>query len=940
MAIPIEGGEMTGPNAPKIGRREFLGEAALAGGLGLVKGVIPSSNLKVAILVDGADQVAESPTAKWATAQLEKSLSGRGVTVKRLARFDRHAKFDLWVVASGPENALARRVAGKAGVTLPERDESLALAVGKLDGKEVLLAAGRDARGLSYALLELADRVQYSNEAADALKLSQPVTEEPANAVRAINRCFVSNVEDKPWYNDRLFWKSYFSMLAAQRFNRFCLSFGLAYDFTRDITDCYFHFAYPFLVAVAGYNVRAVGLPDEERDHNLEMLRFISETAVERGLDFQLGLWTHAYLWHDSPHANYTISGLTPATQAAYCRDALRTVLKACPSIGGVVIRTHGESGVPEGSYGFWAKLFSGAADCGRKVGINLHAKGIDQRMIDVALATGLPVSVSPKYWAEHLGLPYHQASIRELEEPPRNGPTSKFFSLSSGSRSFMRYSYGDLHQAGRRYELYTRIWPGTQRMLLWGDPVTSPVYARDMQFCGETGVDLFEPLNFKGRRGSGLPGGRCAYAEAALKPKYGWQKFLYTYRMWGRRLYKPDLDPEVYRRFLRKRFGAATPAVESALSFASRILPLITSAYGPSAANNIYWPEMYANMRIVETGAKTIYFDTRNPKTFGNASSFDPAMFSCADEFATEMLKGPASGRFSPIEVAQWLEHMAGGAEKSLREANSRAADRTSPEFRRFLADVEIQIGLGRFFAAKFRAAVLYAIYAQTGNAGALDEALVAYHRARNVWAAFAERAKNVYVADITYGPEPNLRGNWMDRLAAIDDDIAEMEKLRQKPGAGTDSGSKYGVEQVKRAIRSALGKPVRPHLKWIHVPAPHFQPNAALAIELEMDSAAGTEKISAVRLHYRHVNQAEEYVSEKMERSGGRYHASIPATYTQSPFHLQYFFEVTAGNGMAWLLPGYDPNQPRQPYFVVQQHAAGGSSRLDGHDDALIAG
>ena len=40
--------------------------------------------------------------------------------------------------------------------------------------------------------------------------------------------------------------------------------------------------------------------------------------------------------------------------------------------------------------------------------------------MIDTALATGLPVKMSPKYWAEHMGLPYHQAGIRELEMPPK----------------------------------------------------------------------------------------------------------------------------------------------------------------------------------------------------------------------------------------------------------------------------------------------------------------------------------------------------------------------------------------------------------------------------------------------------------------------------------------------------------------------------------------
>ena len=84
-----------------------------------------------------------------------------------------------------------------------------------------------------------------------------------------------------------------------------------------------------------GYDVRASGLGDEERDRNLDTLRYIGDQATRRGLHFQLGLWTHAYQWTDSPDANYTISGLDPATHAAYCRDALTALLQACPGIHG-----------------------------------------------------------------------------------------------------------------------------------------------------------------------------------------------------------------------------------------------------------------------------------------------------------------------------------------------------------------------------------------------------------------------------------------------------------------------------------------------------------------------------------------------------------------------------------------------------------------------------
>jgi hypothetical protein len=911
---------MTTRKEAGLNRREFLRRSAVASGFGLASTILGAPQSSVTIVTDPEDPVSSAPAVQWAAGELEKALSERGIAVRRLTRIESSGGGDLCILASGSAQSLARKLLQAANASIPPGAEALGLAHGTFAGRPVVLACGSDIRGLIYGLLELADRVRCSGSPLAAFNLRQPVIEQPANAIRVINRSFESDIEDRPWYHDREFWPPYLSMLAAQRFNRFNLSFGLGYDFTRNITDCYFHFAYPFLLAVPGYDVRAVGLPDTERDHNLEMLRFISDQTVARGLDFQLGLWTHAFQWVDSPQANYTISGLTPETQAAYCRDALHAVLNACPAISSLAFRVHGESGVAEGSYDFWETVFDGVVKSGRRIEINMHAKGIDQRLIDVALATGMPVTVSPKFWAEHMGLPYHQASIRGLEKP-RAAKQGDFFALSSGSRNFLRYSYGDLLTADRRYGVYTRIWPGTERVLLWGDPVAAAACGRAAGFCGEQGVDLFEPLSFKGRRGSGIPGGRCGYQDATLRPQYDWQKFLYTYRVWGRHLYNPGTDPEVCRRFLRKQFGAAALAVEAALAQASRILPLVTTAHGPSAANNAYWPEMYTNMAIAGTGEKSIYGDTPDPRVFGNASSFDPEIFSSVNDCAKEMLSGERSGRFSPVDVAQWLEDMSDSVTKQLAEAEATALDRQIPEFRRMAIDVAIQAGLGNFFAGKFRAGVLYAIFAQSGDHTAVEQGLTAYRRARTAWANLAERARGVYAADVTYGPEKHLRGHWLDRLAAIDEDIAAMEKEKGSSAQTKEASASSDQVQIEQAIREALGRTVRPGNPWHHVPASAFQPGTPLPIELEVEKSKASGSSLSARLKYRHVNQAENYDVTEMKQRDGRYYAEIPAAYTLSSYSLQYFFEVHEGPKQALLLPGFDSNLATQPYFVVRR-------------------
>lgn len=701
----------------------------------------------------------------------------------------------------------------------------------------------------------------------------------PANSVRGVQRLFTSEVEDKPWFYDREMWPKYLAMLAANGFNRFNLSFGIGYDFLRGVTDAYFLFAYPFLLSIPGYNVRAVNLPDVERDRNLETLRFISDQTAAHGLHFQLGIWMHGYQWENSPHPNYTIEGLNSDNHGPYCRDALTALLKACPAISGVTFRIHGESGVAEASYSFWQTVFDGVKRCGRKVEIDMHAKGIDQQMIDIGLATGMPVKVSPKFWAEHMGMPYHQADIRDQEVPKADHRDNGLMALSAGSRSFTRYGYADLMREDRRFEILWRIWPGTQRLLLWADPVFAAGYARAFQFCGSSGVEIMEPLSFKGRRGSGLAGpqGRCAYADASLRPRWDWEKYLDTYRVWGRKLSNPEAKVEV----------------EPALAAASRILPIITTTHLPSAANNNYWPEIYTNQSMIEP-PKTGYSDTPSPKVFGNTSPLDPQLFSRINDFAGEMLGGERSGKYSPIEVAQWLEDLAQAAAKPLKD-------------RRMSIDVAIQSGLGRFFAAKFRAGVLYSIHERTGDRAALEEAIQRYRVAREAWAALSEKAKDVYVSNITVGELPWLQGHWLDRLPAIDSDIALLEKRLTTATATSDP-------KVRAAVAEALGRPKRPPVAMRHRAPALFQRKQPLTLEL-----SGPE-FSSARLYYRHVNQAERWQSAAMERKSAAHAAAIPGDYTDSPYPLQYYFELKSAPDRVWLYPGFPADLAGQPYYVVR--------------------
>jgi hypothetical protein len=350
----------------------------------------------------------------------------------------------------------------------------------------------------------------------------------------------------------------------------------------------------------------------------------------------------------------------------------------------------------------------------------------------------------------------------------------------------------------------------------------------------------------------------------------------------------------------------------------ANRVLPLVTSAHLSSASNHAFWPEIYDNMPIVLGSERSPYSDTPTPRCFGTVSPLDPQLFSAIVDHAGDLLGGRANPRYSPIEVAQWLEDYTAASAQALTNARVQATSHTSPEFRRMEEDVLIQNGLGRFFAAKLRSGVLFEIYQHTGNPEAGELALAQYKKAREAWATMAVRANNVYRPDITYGDIPQRRGHWSDRLPGIDKDIAAMrDKLQTPPTPAAPAPN------IEGAIRSATGKPIRPSVRCTHTPAASFHAGQPVSLSLLVPGITAHDAPNAVRLYYRHVNQAERWSSTEMQRGHDGYNASIPGDYTNSVYPLQYYFELQRGADEAWLYPAFNATLSNQPYYAVAKRS-----------------
>ncbi|MDV3249725.1 hypothetical protein DevBK_00125 [Devosia sp. BK] len=835
----------------------------------------------------------------WAAQELAQALRQRDVT----AAFGLDTTGGVVIEVAGAGVAAS----SGAGASYPQEAEAMAL---DRSGDHILVW-GFDARGIVYALTELADRVRNA-PGENLFEGVFSLVEKPTARIRSMARLFCAEEEDKLWYYDKQQWRDYLTMLASNRFNRFSLTLGMGYNYPYHnpwISDVYFYFPYPFLLALEGYNIDVKELSAEERDQNLEMLAFIGRECARRGLEFQLALWTQRYDFDDVPCANYTVRGVTDDNLGPYCRDAITALLRHVPEITGLTFRVHVEGGIAEGEYGFWEEAFAGVAAAGRPVEIDMHGKGLDHKMIDIARRSGMPFAASPKYLAEHMGPPYHQSAIRDKEYPPELAKSERE-QLSEGSRKFLRYSYGDLLTRDKDYKVIYRIWPGTQRVLLWGDPVFAAGYGRSSMFAGSDGVEWCEPQSFKGRMGTGMPGQRFNYKRQGYATRQDWRKYDYQYRVWGRLLYNPEAPRQSWMRWLERECGTLAEVCEKGLSWASRVLPLVTLTHGPSASNNHYWPEIYTNLGLIEGSGKRAYgFDMEGPTRFGNAPTFDSVLFTSPREFAELLLAGKTSHRYTPLDVAGWLDEMAKGCEIALTAARS-SPDYARAEPQRILADVEILGGMARHFAEKFKASCWAELFIATKASELIEPMLGHARNAVLAWERLSAISRELYHDDLTYGPQSWLRGSWHTRLPEMQAELLDLEALRGL--GGTESVA--GTPALTKAIAALKGhRPTRSHPQNA-VTTAAFTGGDPLPIRIDMRAEEPPV------LHYRHINQAERWQSMPMEADGSGYKATIPAEYTKSDFHLQYFVSLRQ-DGQSTLIPGLAADLANEPYVTVMQ-------------------
>lgn len=699
--------------------------AILAPGLPATGIAAPSD---LTIVVDGPLGAPSS----FGLEKLGRVLQARTISPIRKGSVGDATSSQILLVGTSSNSPSIRSLVGQGKLPLSNKKESLAVKRLKDQGKDLVVIAGADERGLMYALLEIARQIDLLPKDSAVFGAIKEASESPSSPVRSMAVFLHSADDEKEWYYSKDYWEQYFGMLAEDRWNTFNLVFSHQTPYLAPM--------YPFHVTVDKYpEVKANGLSDAQREKNLEMLRTISSLARDRGLDFTLSVWQQI-AWEKDERGRgqeSMVTGYNRKNMTDYTYLALTKLLRECPGITGLQLRLNYESGInfDEQTAFFRDGVFRAAKEAGRPILIEIRDIGLLRETLEAALATGLPVRVSHKYWAEHMVFPYHPAKF------------------------IWTYSYGDWLKYPRQAEQIYQVWSlGSHRLLTWGDPEYVERFAPTTTMGESAGFEICSPLPQKGF--GNAPGAWRIFRDKE-REYYRWEfeRYWSTYLLFGRLTYNPDEGEAVWIGELGRRFGSeAAGPISRAYRSASQVVSLIAGT-ALSNYNMGTWPEK-------DMGGLINYYLHLKP--------YDQGRFRGFLELVDDTLSGRSSGRLSPEAIASRLEAIAADTDRALDQARPLIRS-GQKEFWATDMDFRILSGMARYFADKIRATVRLGFFYGSGDVGQLRQAVKSAEAALATWKQLSARAEKIYSDNLVFGP--GSVGHWKDNIRFAEDDVKQLK-------------------------------------------------------------------------------------------------------------------------------------------------------------------
>ncbi len=786
------------------------------------------------------------PGTRHGLGKLRKALQSGKVIFEEVNGLQASQGQTLLVLGTA-ESTVVQTLTNPLGIALPQPAEALRIEVSNWKGRPTYLVIGADDRGLMYALLDIASRITWADDPDFPLSEVHAILEAPAVAERSLSIYTMHKSDFERRFFNAAYWTQYLDMLAENRFNTFALLF--AYE-----NAGYLAPPYPYFLTVDDFpEVEVVGWTPSLQQRYRDGLNHLIAMAHKRGLAFTLGIWDHIYRGGvqtggvEADHEAtlpWRVTGLTADNLVDYSAAALKEFLHQVPNLDTLQFRMHGESGLTEAEMDrFWAQIYDIIVTEAPQLRLDARAKGFPDHLIDLAIQKGINLRVCTKYWMEQMGPPFHPTHIHPQNQHDR------------------RHSYADLLQYPQRYRILWRLWNGgTSRILLWGDPDYVRRFVDSTQLYNGDGFDVNEPLATK-----------MAAQDHDAEPfelltadhrYYEWEfeRYWHFYQLFGRLGYNPESSAEIWERTFAARYGQrAAPYVARGLHLASRILPRVVAYSYPYHLfpTTRGWVEKQ-RMGDLPTYAAALPSDTQQ-------------FLSIAQE-AQNQLEGGESAKIRPQTSSIWFERIADEVLQQVAQAEASAEDTTDRELIATLTDMRILAHLARFHALRAQAGVHYALFEQSQELHALDDAIAWEARAVAAWEALVAAAGSVYTDSIRMGLESaGLTGHWSDELTALGQGLAQL-----------------------KALRDAYHPP-KGHGVWLaHVPIRRTAPGSEIIVHATAASDIETEGAPSVRVCYT-PDESDVTCTALTSTDGLRYAGSIPASAVKPG--LRYRLEVVDG-------------------------------------------
>ena len=322
-----------------------------------------------------------APPAQYGVERLTAALKERDI---QLAADAPNTTSKVLVVGTYQGSEKIRHWVDAGDISLKKQPEALAVKRMRDGDQTLLVVVGYDDVGLMYALLDLADQVAHASDAVQWFESARETSETPHNAMRRMRVLMHHAANEKDWYHSKEYWDWYIGMLATNRFNGLNLVYSHQTPYMAPM--------YAWHLKIDEFpDVRPRGVSDEEREHNLEVMRHIAKLCQERGIELTVGVWQHLPWIHSylktRPDQEVLIDGLNGDNVGRYSYLAVKKLLEECPGIARIQLRPNDESGIAltDQTAFYRDNVIRAIQESPRGVKLDLRTVGVQESTIQAA---------------------------------------------------------------------------------------------------------------------------------------------------------------------------------------------------------------------------------------------------------------------------------------------------------------------------------------------------------------------------------------------------------------------------------------------------------------------------------------------------------------------------------------------------------------------------